>query len=654
VTYKLNLFPKLRLAKIEYMKYILTIILIAFTIGLSAQNYKEHTVKAGETIESIAKQYLVTPFDIYALNPDAKSKFQPNTVLIIPNSKIKNEPIEKETRELISYKKHKVKRKETLYGLAQKYRVTEDEIKKANRYLYSENLKKGDKIKIPKYRTVISKQTLSNTVKKYIVQPQEGKWRIAYKFGITVAELEDLNPGMNGVIQPGDELNVPNINDQEEKPIEATYSYYEVLPQEGFYRLKVNLGLTQEQLEELNPELKETGLKAGMVLKIPAEADVDVAGNPMGLETINLVTSLKNFKTKKLALMMPYRLNRIDTDSVAETKDMIKNNKRLSLVLDFHIGVVMALDSAKQLGISSDLKVLDTEYQIATTAKLLQDNDFSDYDVVIGPMEEKSFDRVALALKRDMVPVIAAMNKPKEVYSNVFQSIPEDKLLRKAMIDFIKTDSLKSKVVIISDQAHRTASAALKSEFPNAKMIFSRKNKKNPVDAFFIYPADLENVFTVGKTIVFLETSSNSFASSVISILNGLIVEDTEIVLVTTDKNKAFEGKNIDNNNLSNLKFHYPSVNKDYNESEPNGFVRAYTKEYGVSPSKYVARGFDITLDILLRLASNDNLYEASSETIETEYIENKFRYNKSIFGGYINEAVYVVKYDDLRVVKAN
>ena len=37
---------------------------------------------------------------------------------------------------------------------------------------------------------------------------------------------------MNDVIQPGDELNVPNIKDQEEKPIESTFGYYEVLPKE--------------------------------------------------------------------------------------------------------------------------------------------------------------------------------------------------------------------------------------------------------------------------------------------------------------------------------------------------------------------------------------------------------------------------------------
>lgn len=634
------------------MKKLLSIILIGLAINLSAQNYKEHSVKEGETIESIAKKYLVTPFDILALNPDAKSNLKPNTVLIIPNSKVKNEPIEEESRELIGYKNHKVKRKETLYGLSQKYKVSEEDIKKANRFLYSENLKKGDKIKIPRYKTFISKQTYKNTIKKYTVLPKEGKWRVAYKFGITVAELEGLNPNMKPVLQPGDELNVPNIEDKAEKPVDSLYSYYEVLPKEGYYRLKIKTGLTQEELEDLNPELKDGGLKVGMILKIPAS--VDTTSNLSDVETTKLVSNLKNFKTKKLALMMPYRLNKIDTDSVEEAKDMIKNNRLLSIVLDFHVGVTMALDSAKQLGISTDLKVLDTYYQAARTRELLEVNDFSDYDAVIGPMEEQSFDRVAVALRRDRVPVIAALNKPKEVYSNVFQTIPEDKLLEKGMIDFVKKDSLKTKVVVIADQANRTKAQMLKKEFPDAKLIFSQLDKKTKKDAHFIYPVELENVFPNGKTIVFLETNSNPFASSVISMLNGLMLEDIEIVLVTTNKNRAFEGKSIDNNNLSNLKFHYPSVHKDFDEDKYSSFVKSYRRIYGISPSKYVARGFDITLDILLRLATEDNLYEASADIIETEYIENKFRYNKSMFGGYTNEAVYIVKYDNLKIVEAN
>jgi hypothetical protein len=353
-------------------------------------------------------------------------------------------------------------------------------------------------------------------------------------------------------------------------------------------------------------------------------------------------------------MMLPFQLHRIDTDSVQETKELIRNRKLLSVVLDFYAGALMAIDSAKQLGISTDLKVLDTRYQAAKTRELLEGNDFSDYDAVIGPMNSEAFDRVARELRGEKVPVIAALNKPNEVYTNVFQTIPEDKLLAKAMLDFVKADSTKNNVVIISDLKHVPVSSKLKAEFPLAKQIYSRKDKKSGKDGFFIYPLDLENVFSPGKTIVFLETDSNPFASSVISMLNGLVNEDVEIVLTTLDKNSAFEGKNIDNGHLSNLKFHYPSVNRAFEEAKSKSFEKAYRKAYGVSPSKYACRGFDVTLDILLRLASGEDLFEASSSDIATEHVENKFRYTKALFGGYTNEELYIVKYDNFNIVKAN
>ncbi|NNF86298.1 MAG: LysM peptidoglycan-binding domain-containing protein [Winogradskyella sp.] len=633
------------------MKHIFLVIF--FVIGLSAntQNNKTHKVKSGETIESIAKMYLVTPYDIFALNPDAKTKFEVNTVLIIPNSKVKNQQVDEETREYIGYKKHKVRRKETLYSLSKKYNVSIDEIKKENPILYSENLKKGMRIQIPEYKTIISKQSLKNTTRTYVVKPSEGKWRIAYKFGISVSDLEDLNPHMNAVLQPGDVLNVPNIANNEERPLEKAYNYYEVLPKEGFFRLKIKLGLTQEELEAINPELKETGLKAGMVIKIPKTVAYVAPSEDTNIT--RLQNKIINYKTKNIALMLPYRLNRIDTDSVAETKSMIKNDRLLSVVLDFHSGVLMALDSAKRLGISTRLKVLDTRNQLTHISKLLDENEFSEYDAIIGPMMSNNFDRVASKVKRDRTPVISPFTLPVQVYDNVYQTIPDEKLLKSKITNFVKTDSLKTQVVIIADEINREESNNLKREFPLAKQIFSRKDKDGK-EANFIYPTDLENVFNEGRVYVFLETDSKALASSVISLLNGLITQQTEIVLVTLDKNKAFEGDNIDNYHLSNLKFHYPSTNKNYDESEDNAFVKEYKRIYKVTPNKYATRGFDLTLDILLRLASADDLYDASDSDIETEYVENKFRYNKRLFGGYINEAAYIVKYEDLQIKTVN
>ncbi|MEY8848299.1 LysM peptidoglycan-binding domain-containing protein [Psychroserpens sp. XS_ASV72] len=631
-------------------KLLIIIFVLCCHMSVLAQDYKTHKVQEGETIEQIAKTYLVTPFDIFALNPDAKEGLKPNMVLIIPTSGVKNEPIQEETRELIGYKTHKVKRKETLFSISQKYNIKVEDIKKHNTQLYSENLRKGDKIKIPRFKTIVNKVSLNNTIKKYKVQPKEGKWRVAYKFGITVPELEALNPNMNEVLQPGDELNVPNISNNEEKTVEENFNYYTVLKSEGYMALNRKLGVTQEELEALNPELKNGGLKLGMVLKVPA--DVKTTNIVKDLANTNLSSNIKNLSTKRIALMMPYSLNKIDVDSIEESKKMIRKNALLSVSLDFHAGVLMALDSAKKLGISTHLKVFDTRNHAAQISTILNDNDFSDYNAVIGPLMPDHFDRVASALKSDRVPVVSPLTMPKNLYENVFQTIPANELLETAMINYVKADSLPKHVIIISDSKHKAISDKLKGEFPSAKQIFSRKNKKGQ-EAYFIYQADLENIFKPGKNIVFLETDNEGFASNVISLVNGMNILDTEITLMTTDKNNAFEGKEISNYHLSNLKFHYPSVNKTIAVESRNSFVKQYMNTYGVSPNKYAVRGFDLTLDLLLRLASEDDLYKASASTVETEYVENKFRYSKKLFGGYYNEAVYIVKYDDLTIVEA-
>ncbi|ARV08989.1 hypothetical protein BTO05_04830 [Winogradskyella sp. PC-19] len=638
------------------MKHFLIILFSIFTIGLSAQNYKTHKVKAGETIESIAKQYLVTPFDILALNPDAKNNFGTDTMLIIPNSKVKNVAIEEESKEAIDYKKHKVKRKETLYGLSKKYNVTEAEIKKANPRLYSENLRKGDRIRIPRFKTVVSQQTLSNTVKKYAVRPKEGKWRIAYKFAITVQELEDLNPNIKDVLQPGDVLNVPNIANNEEKATDTEFNYYEVLPKEGFYRLKIKLGLTQEEIEALNPGLADSGLKSGMVLRLPKDIEVATTSLDRDFNTTDLRDNIINTSTKKLAILLPFNLHKIDLDSVAEAKAIMKSDKILSTALDFHSGALMALDSAKSLGISVDLKVFDTQNRTSQVASIADREDFSNYDAVIGPMMTKTFDRFTSEVKGDAVPVFAPLAMPSKVSSNVYQTIPDRKILSKKMVDYIKQDSAKVQVVIIADQKHRAESNNLKSQFPAAKQLFSevaKKGKNKGKDEYFIYPTRFEGMFKKGKNIVFLETDDVSFGSSIISLLNGLSIDDIKIILTTTNKSRAFESNDPDNNyHLSNLQFHYATINKQYDTDNEAGFIRDYKRRYGVSPSKYATRGFDLVLDVLLRLSANEDGFDSSEENLETEYIENKFRYNKKTFGGHINEAMYIVKYDNLKIVE--
>ena len=629
--------------------------LLNFTI-VQAQDFKTHKVQKGETVYSISKQYSITPFDIYKLNPDAKEGIKENTVLIIPNAD--NLDLVLTEREFVGYKNHRVRRKETLYGLATKYNVTQDEIKKHNTWLYSNNLRKGDKLQIPIYKTVKKlPEILDTTHKQYTVKKSEGKWRIAYKFGITVEELNALNPDIGDGLKEGQLINVPNIADNEERTLDESFSYYEVLPKEGFYRLNIKLGLTQEELERLNPELVESGLKAGMVLKIPHKTFI--SSENKSNKVISLIDSINDFKVKHLVVMLPFKLQSVNSSSLEDAKFKIQNDKTLSRSLDFHSGVLMAIDSAKRLGISTKLDVYDTKNQQAETINIIERNNFNDVDAVIGPLMQNNFEQVASLLLDDNIPVVSPITREVRLSDNVFQSRPSSELLEERIIQFFKKDSTIKKVFIVHDSKNKASAALLKSKFPGAKVIASKRDKDGAdlnyvlLDDFMVDKDEGINIFSEGKNLVFLETSNEGFASNVSSILNSLISEEKQIVLATTDKNSAFEGKNISNIYLSNLQFHFPSIKKDFDEEKPDIFVKNYKKKYGFSPNSYAVRGFDLTMDILLRLSYKGNLYESTKIDTETIYTENKFFYKKKLFGGYYNTAIYIIKYNDLTIVEA-
>ncbi|HLT54242.1 MAG TPA: LysM peptidoglycan-binding domain-containing protein, partial [Flavobacteriaceae bacterium] len=596
------------------MKQVLLILglLVSMTLSARAQNYQTHKVKKGETIEAIAKRYLVTPYEIYQLNPDAKKELRVNSVLIIPKSKVETAEKAVITKELKGFKEHKVKRKETLFSLAKEYDVEVEDIKKHNPHLYAENLRKGEEIKIPVFTKTLTVEKPKSTTKPYQVQPKEGKWRIAYKFGITVDELESLNPEMGEVLKEGEIIQVPNKELSEVKEIDEKYSYYTVLPKEGFYRLKLKLGLEQEQLEALNPGLKETGLKQGMVLKIPFNSSMETSTEDT--PATNLETQIdSDTGTKHIVVMLPFRLNRVDTDSLFDTKRQIVRDPYLSNSLDFHSGVLMAMDSLKKLGISIKLDVYDTKNEKSEISRILQSRDFGTVDAVIGPLLNDNFELVASELKSANVPVVSPLGKGVQLYGNVFQSRPDDEVLKTKMFEYVKTHSEGANIVVIADSKNAALSSEIKREFASAAQVNSRKGKSGN-DLNYVTVADLANVIKPGKNIVFLETESAGLASNATSILNSLLNAGTEIMLVTTNMNKAFEGDEVSNYDLSNLKFHFTTVARDYNDEVANGFIAASKKQYKDTPSKMATRGFDLTMDVVLRLATSSSLYTSVNE----------------------------------------
>ena len=137
---------------------------------------------------------------------------------------------------------------------------------------------------------------------------------------------------------------------------------------------------------------------------------------------------------------------------------------------------------------------------------------------------------------------------------------------------------------------------------------------------------------------VALVTNSSSY-------LNALS-KRYDIRVFTSNKNDTFENE-VPNQYLTNLKFTYTSISKEYQKEPLSEFVETYKENYGVIPNKYAVRGYDTTLDVILRLAAADDFYESLSIEGTSEYIENKFSYHKKMIGGFYNDAVYLMQYQE-------
>ena len=715
-----------------YKKVILTtVFLLLLSINAIAQKFTTHSVKAGETLESIAKRYSVSEQGVLNYNKEIK-KGQPlraNTILVIPSASgtvvkkdsitevnallqaLKGDESSLQQQQPISYISHRTKRKETLFGISKRYNVSEDDIKRYNKELYSVQLKKGMILKIPKYKRVdpADKEYIEDNFEIYTVQPKETRWSIANKYGITIDSLLVLNPKLSKItdyLSSGQELLMPKllgstIKGQEtqlynsytvppkqtfyslEKKFGLTaneiialnpeikergglkegmvlripvqkietgevnienYNFYEVKPKQTEFSLTRKFGVTYKELLDLNPELKD-GLKAGMVLKLPKAqtGNFDVK-NALILDKIRLVDSINKGNKPKVLFLLPFRLDRLDLKDNAATKTAIENRKDVKYSLGLYSGAMVALDSIAKLGISVDVKTFDTQLDMNRTKGILQKENLIGVSAIFGPLEPQSLKEVALQAAEFGVPVVAPLTEKSDLsLNNVFFALPSEKVMEEHMMTYVEGLRTKENIIIIADQKNKTTESALLMKFPGSKIVALKEDRTVDIDKIS------KLMSTQTENWVFLETDQANVVYHVGSLLNSLISKEIGIRLFTTDKNKAFDNEAVSFSHLSNLKFTYPSASK---EAEGSGFLKMYRNKYGSDPDAYAVRGFDLTLDMLLKLAYKNDLVMASKLIGETEYIGNKFNFNKDITSGYFNRASYILGYENMRIVE--
>ena len=323
----------------QVFKNILVLLLFVFVgCKATAQKFSTHSVKKGETLESVAKQYKVTPANILAYNKEIKpgQDLKPNTILVIPmdaaSATTSAEEPEIEREEPIGFTSHKVRKKETLYGISKRYHITEEDIKRYNRDLYSTQLKKKMVLRIPKYIRVAPGENVINEddFETYTVADKETRWSIAHKYGITIDSMVVLNPDLvknSSFLAEGQELKMPKMpGSSVQNQVTELFISYTVPPKMNFYQLEKRFNVKSDEIVRLNPEIVEKGgLKEGMVIRIPERK---VEGGEVN--TDNYI--FYEVKPKQTNFSLTRKLGISYTDLLALNPDL-KNGLRAGMVL---------------------------------------------------------------------------------------------------------------------------------------------------------------------------------------------------------------------------------------------------------------------------------------------------------------------------------
>ncbi|HEX8562237.1 MAG TPA: LysM peptidoglycan-binding domain-containing protein [Flavobacterium sp.] len=638
-----------------------------FALNVSAQdNYIKHKVAKAETVTQIAKKYKVTPFDIYRLNPDAQSGIKENEVLLIPSSA---DATPSNTTVSAALQRHLVKPGETLFSIARDFNVSVKDLQNANVALLKDGLKSGQTISIPGGSTtprepvtrpvtvVEMPAPASNaaSTQYHIVEPGQTKFSIAKKYGMTVAELDRKNPNVGANLPAGYRLVVGgtaatsaptptgSVTSTVSPGTKIAYANYEVKPKETLYSLSQMFGITTEELIALNPNLQD-GVKVGMILKVPGKGSI-IMETPAGY--VDLTKSLNTTQRKELVMLLPFNASKIQGDSVRSITERLKKDQFLNLTLDFYSGALMAIDSAKALGLNVNVRIFDSaesKYSSGVSG-IIQSNNVRNADAVIGPFYQQYLETTAEALAKDSVAVISPLSKDSgKPFRNLYQSMPTENFLKSAMFNYMLSKG--GNIIVVSDPKKAANRQFIMTNYKQAQ--FAQLSETGG-----FVPENVKKLLVKDKTnYVVLDSERTGMILATTNLLLNE-VNNYKIQLAIIESNATLDFEEISLKRLTLLKMLYPSVTRDNNSEQALAFANAYREKNKVFPSQYATRGFDVTFDTLLRL-SQDKTFEECMGKDKSEQIESRFNYIRDNQGGFVNKGVYILQYnEDLSITEA-
>lgn len=567
--------------------------------------YHYYEVQPKETVYSLCYRLGITKEELIKDNPAVADGLKSGMILFFP---YEDQPTRSEEKSVSTgIINHKVEKGETIFGIAKKYGVTTEELISQNPIL-SQGLKAGQTITIvtdsplrssePEMKTEVSDNPpVARLMKGYVVRKKETFYSIARDNGITVAQLEEANPGIT-VLKAGQVLNIPDSGTENRD--------------DNF-------------ISQSEPQNEEQS--------VPVPID-SVAVTVEGSSFNQDLSPDENLERKNvsIAVILPFMLKEENISKAAQR------------YTEFYKGLLVAVDSMRNSAADIHIKAFDSEGSATRVKEILASDDLKGVSHIIAPDNTDQITLISDWANRNDAKVVNIFLVRSEAYltnpSLMQGNLPSTLMVDKAIDGMCERLKYSTPVFIginnaPADKAEFTAQ--LKKSLDSKGITYN----EIMVDGF-LTPANLKALPADGN-YTFIPVSGKQ--ADLNKLLPGLIDWRDEAVTPTVKvfgypEWITYRGETLENMHKLNTTV-YSRFYADEDAARTLDVENSYQRWYGNGMEAAVPRqgllGFDTGMYLIRNIAFDEERYDG---------VQNGFHFiNSSPDQGAFNNVLYFINF---------
>lgn len=592
---------------------------------------------------------------------------------------------------------HTVKPGETLYAISRAYNISQKAIAVENPGVIS-GIQIGQALKIPVDGGPQEEVDTSEFAggdgsgRMHTVKPGETFYGIARNYGLREEDLRQANPGVSAeILSPGQRLRIPaEMAGEEDHPFnEEGLLYHKVKRKETLYSIAAYYDVSIDEIRTVNPELGWGGPKAGQTIRIPApqltgtqgdEADAIEESSHFREEDElfehtydELESAHENIRrTYQVAFLIPFDFREMEPlDSLL--KDVESETRRKRIIerylmeeripqsvnfMEFFQGSLLAVEAMRETGMRLDVRYYDTRRSIVHTSSILEQEDFEDCDLIIGPFYGYNLELVSEFSKRNRIPVVTPFHNDLELVRDnpyLFQLSPSLEREYKEAAQLVASKHMYNIVYVrqadsLDLEKHEYFKQLIFDGFddyhPSEPVVFKEVIQELDRAEELIYSLSPDK-----KNLVVVPTANEALASTVVS---SLYFQSDKYDIEVIGSPYWTEFSTIDFRQYHKLKLvFYSSFWVDYHDERIEDFMARYRNHYFSEPTinsqkgiNYGILGHDMSYYFLNALREHGRRFILDLDDYHPRLVQGPYTFERiSGSGGYENTAIHFYQF---------